>query len=613
MKCFLAIFLFFMALVPLNASMEYDFVPFFNLLRKLEALNQQEGDAQTTQKDALLAEIPESLDTKKDKLSLLQAALDKDKSKVKSALEKAKNSPTNTLRYQIQSAQIDAQTLMFDWLKRTLELRKQVHTQEQISTLIQSTLASLDSLYIEQYEAALFDIPAAQKAALEKRLNQLRNEIASYHEVLNYLNANSALLDDNSFFDSLGVETIINKINAWIPFSFWKFNLGKLIVCAIILAFFWCLRRILAVATVKIISSIFHYQESMDKRTVIIKNLVRPLSYILLFNGFDICWEIIYYPQNPPELVSKIFDISYIVSAAWFFVIIIEYYGTIFLTTFSRKHYQNVRAEIVNLILKVLYSIVVIIAALAILARMGFNITTLVASLGIGGLAVALATKDILANFFASVMILFDNAFSQGDWISCNKIEGTVVEIGLRRTTIRTFDNALLFVPNSVFVNDAICNWNRRKVGRRIKMTIGLTYDATADKLQKCIDDIIHMLENHKGIAKKSDYADASTLMTIRQELVSIDDYEGNKSTIEVYLDNFGDSTIDISVSCFTTAISKAAWVATKQSVLFEIMRIVQDNGLSFAFPSQSVYVENLPKDLQQLLLESPKTKEQDS
>ena len=608
MKCFLAIFLFFMALVPLNASMEYDFVPFFNLLRKLEALNQQEGDAQTAQKDALLAEIPESLDTKKDKLSLLQAALDKDKSKVKSALEKAKNSPTNTLRYQIQSAQIDAQALMFDWLKRTLELRKQVHTQEQISTLIQSTLASLDSLYIEQYEAALFDIPAAQKAALEKRLNQLRNEIASYHEVLNYLNANSALLDDNSFFDSLGVETIINKINAWIPFSFWKFNLGKLIVCAIILAFFWCLRRILAVATVKIISSIFHYQESMDKRTVIIKNLVRPLSYILLFNGFDICWEIIYYPQNPPELVSKIFDISYIVSAAWFFVIIIEYYGTIFLTTFSRKHYQNVRAEIVNLILKVLYSIVVIIAALAILARMGFNITTLVASLGIGGLAVALATKDILANFFASVMILFDNAFSQGDWISCNKIEGTVVEIGLRRTTIRTFDNALLFVPNSVFVNDAICNWNRRKVGRRIKMTIGLTYDATADKLQKCIDDIIHMLENHKGIAKKSDYADASTLMTIRQELVSIDDYEGNKSTIEVYLDNFGDSTIDISVSCFTTAISKA-----KQSVLFEIMRIVQDNGLSFAFPSQSVYVENLPKDLQQLLLESPKTKEQDS
>ena len=613
MKCFLAIFLFFMALVPLNASMEYDFVPFFNLLRKLEALNQQEGDAQTAQKDALLAEIPESLDTKKDKLSLLQAALDKDKSKVKSALEKAKNSPTNTLRYQIQSAQIDAQTLMFDWLKHTLELRKQVHTQEQISTLIQSTLASLDSLYIEQYEAALFDIPAAQKAALEKRLNQLRNEIASYHGVLNYLNANSALLDDNSFFDSLGVETIINKINAWIPFSFWKFNLGKLIVCAIILAFFWCLRRILAVATVKIISSIFHYQESMDKRTVIIKNLVRPLSYILLFNGFDICWEIIYYPQNPPELVSKIFDISYIVSAAWFFVIIIEYYGTIFLTTFSRKHYQNVRAEIVNLILKVLYSIVVIIAALAILARMGFNITTLVASLGIGGLAVALATKDILANFFASVMILFDNAFSQGDWISCNKIEGTVVEIGLRRTTIRTFDNALLFVPNSVFVNDAICNWNRRKVGRRIKMTIGLTYDATADKLQKCINDIIHMLENHKGIAKKSDYADASTLMTIRQELVSIDDYEGNKSTIEVYLDNFGDSTIDISVSCFTTAISKAAWVATKQSVLFEIMRIVQDNGLSFAFPSQSVYVENLPKDLQQLLLESPKTKEQDS
>lgn len=610
MRWFFAVFFFLMTWIPLHAAVEYDFVPFFNLLRQLENLNQQDGDSQAAQKNALLAEIPDSLDTKDDKMALLQAALNKDKSNVEAALEKSKNNPATTLRYQIQNAQIDAQILMFDWLKHTLELRKQTYTQEQIGSSIQSVLASLDSLYIEQYEAALFDIPSAQKAALTQQLNRLRNEIASYHEVLNYLNANSALLGNSYLFDSLGIEAFINKIDSLIPFSFWKFNFGKLIVCIAVLALFWCFRRILAVATVKSIGYIFHYQESMDKQTIIIKNLVRPLSYILLFNGFDICWEIIYYPQNPPELVNKIFGILYIISTAWFIVTIIEYYGTIFLTTFSRKHYKNVRAEIVNLILKVLYSIVVIIAILAILARLGFNITTLVASLGIGGLAVALATKDILANFFASVMILFDNAFSQGDWISCNKIEGTVVEIGLRRTTIRTFDNALLFVPNSVFVNDAICNWNRRKVGRRIKMTIGLTYDATADKLQKCINDIIHMLENHKGIAKKSDYANASTLMTIKQELVSIDDYEGNKSTIEVYLDNFGDSTIDISISCFTTAISKAAWVETKQSVLFEIMRIVQDNGLSFAFPSQSVYVENLPKDIQQLLLDSPNKKE---
>lgn len=610
MRWFFAVFFFLMTWIPLHAATEYDFVPFFNLLRQLEKLNQQGGDSQATQKEALLAEIPNSLDTKDDKMALLQAALNKDKSNVEVALEKSKNNPAATLRYQIQNAQIDAQILMFDWLKHTLKLRKQTYTQEQIGSSIQSVLASLDALYIEQYEAALFDIPSAQKAALTQQLNRLRNEIASYHEVLNYLNANSALLGDSYLFDSLGLEAFINKMDSLIPFSFWKFNFGKLIVCIVVLALFWCFRRILAVATVKSIGYIFHYQESMDKQTIIIKNLVRPLSYILLFNGFDICWEIIYYPQNPPELVNKIFGILYIISTAWFIVTIIEYYGTIFLTTFSRKHYKNVRAEIVNLILKVLYSIVVIIAILAILARLGFNITTLVASLGIGGLAVALATKDILANFFASVMILFDNAFSQGDWISCNKIEGTVVEIGLRRTTIRTFDNALLFVPNSVFVNDAICNWNRRKVGRRIKMTIGLTYDATADKLQKCINDIIHMLENHKGIAKKSDYADASTLMTIKQELVSIDDYEGNKSTIEVYLDNFGDSTIDISISCFTTAISKAAWVETKQSVLFEIMRIVQDNGLSFAFPSQSVYVENLPKGIQQLLLDSPNKKE---
>lgn len=230
---------------PLSAAMEYDFVPFFNLLRQLETLNKSTGDSQIAKKDALLAEIPSSLETQDDKLSLLQAALDKDKSHVKAALEKSKNNPANTLRYQIQNAQIDAQILMFDWLKRTLELRKQVYTQEQFGTLIQSVSSSLDSLYIEQYEAALFDIPAAKKAAIEQQLDNLRNEIASYHEVLNYLQANSALLDKHHFVTLFNMETLIEKVNAFLPFSFWRINFGKLILCIAILILFWCFRRIL--------------------------------------------------------------------------------------------------------------------------------------------------------------------------------------------------------------------------------------------------------------------------------------------------------------------------------------------------------------------------------
>ncbi|WP_162165998.1 mechanosensitive ion channel family protein, partial [Campylobacter fetus] len=92
--------------------------------------------------------------------------------------------------------------------------------------------------------------------------------------------------------------------------------------------------------------------------------------------------------------------------------------------------------------------------------------------------------------------------FSQGDWIVCAGVEGTVVEIGLRKTTVRTFDNALVFVPNSKIMSENVKNWNRRKVGRQIKMTIGLSYSCSKKSIEACINDIRTMLLNHPGIAK---------------------------------------------------------------------------------------------------------------
>ena len=124
------------------------------------------------------------------------------------------------------------------------------------------------------------------------------------------------------------------------------------------------------------------------------------------------------------------------------------------------------RKEVINLIIKILYIIVVIIALLFVLSRLGFNISALIASLGIGGLAIALATKDIIANFFASILLLFDNSFSQGDWVVIGDVEGTVVETGLRKTLIRTFDNALVSVPNSKIMENNIKNWNNKNYGR---------------------------------------------------------------------------------------------------------------------------------------------------
>lgn len=140
--------------------------------------------------------------------------------------------------------------------------------------------------------------------------------------------------------------------------------------------------------------------------------------------------------------ITNTFYIIYVVLFAWLIVGILNSYGIMFLAKLAQK---SGKKEVANLIIKMLYFIIVIIALLLILAHLGFNVSAIIASLGIGGLAVALAAKDIIANFFASLIISFDDSFNQGDWIEVAGIEGNVVETGLRKTTLRTFDNSLVF------------------------------------------------------------------------------------------------------------------------------------------------------------------------
>ena len=110
-----------------------------------------------------------------------------------------------------------------------------------------------------------------------------------------------------------------------------------------------------------------------------------------------------------------------------------------------------------------------------VLNHFGIKMTAILSTLGIGGLAFALAAKDTLSNLFGGITILMDDIFRQGDWITIQEVEGTVVEVGVRSTTVRTFKNALVSVPNATIANHQVVNWSRRNIGRRIKMNIGVT------------------------------------------------------------------------------------------------------------------------------------------
>ncbi|MBN2824526.1 MAG: mechanosensitive ion channel, partial [Campylobacterales bacterium] len=170
--------------------------------------------------------------------------------------------------------------------------------------------------------------------------------------------------------------------------------------------------------------------------------------------------------------------------------------------------------------------------------------------------------------------------------------EGTVVEIGIRSTTIRTFDNALISVPNLTLSNNSVKNWSKRLIGRRIKMHLGVTYTSNFDDIKNAIEDIKEMLLHHPEIATTNTQLKAHKEKSLR--LISKEDARGVKTTLLVYLDSFGDSSINIMVYCFSRSVNWVDYLEVKQDVMFKIADIFKKNNLEFAFPSMSLYMPNV-------------------
>ncbi len=221
--------------------------------------------------------------------------------------------------------------------------------------------------------------------------------------------------------------------------------------------------------------------------------------------------------------------------------------------------------EISSLTIKLARFFIVIVGAVAVLEQWDINISTFVASLGIGGLAFALAAKDTVANFFGGIMIFADRSLKIGDWIKGGGVEGIVEEISIRSTKIRTFEHSLITVPNANLANNPIENFSRRGI-RRINMRLGLTYSTSAAQIEGVVNDLRDMLHDRDDI---------------------------DQQTIFIYFDQFADSSLSIFCYFFTATAQWQQYLEIKQDVYLEIMRIVKSHGAEFAFPSQSIYFEN--------------------
>jgi len=310
-----------------------------------------------------------------------------------------------------------------------------------------------------------------------------------------------------------------------------------------------------------------------------------PLLLLLNFNVLTFWLEKFGIPYKNAAFYVNLF------LSAWAFYEIFKY---IVYTIISVKLAQkaNVRRELFLLVINLTKVFLVVIVFVLILSHLGVNLTAIITSLGIGGVIVGLAAKDTLSNFFDSIRLVSEDAFHQGDWIETKDFEGFVTEIGLTATQIRTFDNSLITIPNSVLANQWVRNWSRRIIGRRIKFWIKIKYTTDTDELNRVITKIRNMLEKHPDIVTDRKIASQLRKKMMKNTLFSIEDKYGVRKTLLVYLDEFDDYSMNILVYAFSITVDWEGWLKVKQDVLYKVLKIIKDSKLELAYPTNVIFYD---------------------
>lgn len=212
--------------------------------------------------------------------------------------------------------------------------------------------------------------------------------------------------------------------------------------------------------------------------------------------------------------------------------------------------------------------LIILLGIVAILEVWGIKIGPVIAGLGLFGVAVALGAQDLFKNLISGIMIILERRFNIGDIICLpNYAEGTVEHIGFRSTVIRQFDSSPISIPNHLFAEAPLLNFSNRHF-RRINWIVGLEYSSTVDKIKNLTNSIKYYIENNQNFTVDENYK------------------------MYVYLEKFNDSSIDLLIYCFSSTNDWNEFLKIKEDLAYHVKKEVEKNGLNFAYPSRSIYIE---------------------
>lgn len=371
----------------------------------------------------------------------------------------------------------------------------------------------------------------------------------------------------------------MESIRTMMEYAVWGVTVGQLggAFVAVLLGFI--ARAAIRILAVHLAKAATRSRTSIDD--VLLASVKEPLGWGAVLVGIYIAVQILPIPQEPVNVAYFLHVLAKgcsILLVVWFAIGLTDR----LLDQWAQKAAQTdskLDDQAIPIIKSTTKVFLILVGAAMFLQNLGYSVGSLIAGLGLGGAALALASKDTLSNLFGAIVIFWDQPFAVGDWVEIGSVEGTVEEVGLRTTRVRTFANSLITMPNMNLTTSAINNWSRMKK-RRIKMTVGVTYGTPPAKVQAGVEAIREIIRNTAAM---------------------------HKDFFLVNFDAFGPSSLDIFIYCFTVTTSWADFLQAKEDFLVQIMERFEALGLEFAFPTQTVHVASFAGEPEALKEQRPK------
>ena len=331
-------------------------------------------------------------------------------------------------------------------------------------------------------------------------------------------------------------------------------------IAILIVIFFIILSPILAYIIIKM----FKFKEK-NKRKIKESPAYKPLKVLFVWIGIYIGIVVLNLPQNVMENIDKVFRIALICIVAKGLINFVDPQKGI-VRRLRNESMPDGNKTVANFTSKILKYVIYIGAGLLILTVFNINPSSLIAGLGVVSAVVALAAQDFVKNLISGFSILSDKPFLVGDWIAVGTDEGEVIEISFRCTKIKTSDDSIITIQNSVFTTTNVVNWSRMQQ-RRYLLNIKLPLETNSDKIERIIGRIKFVLNNNKDVKKDS---------------------------IEVRFNTIDIDGVNLIIYMYTDIIAYADYLAFREKVNEDILKVLESENVRIAYPGQNVYVHQI-------------------